>query len=167
MRFHPRPAWIAAALLLTAAPAAWAVAQADTSAARFASLDAERANLRTGPGERYPVAWVFKRERLPLAVLGDHGAWRRVRAWDGTTGWMHAGLLSGRRTVQVVGDYPRQLRADPRADGEVVARLQPNVVGALGECRPRWCKATFAELTGWVRRRHLFGAPPGGGAPAP
>lgn len=126
---------------------------------RFVSLSADTANLRVGPGERYPVEWVYKRPRLPLKIVGEFGVWRRVRDWSGTQGWMHSALLSGRRTVQVVGEERRVLRNAPAADAAPVARLTPKVIGDLDRCSQGWCRASFTELTGWVRARALYGVP--------
>ena len=33
---------------------------------RFASLKSDEVNVRTGPGTRYPVDWVFKRKSMPV-----------------------------------------------------------------------------------------------------
>ena len=38
---------------------------------RFVSLKAERANLRVGPGRRYPIDWVYTRPGLPLLVIAQ------------------------------------------------------------------------------------------------
>ena len=35
---------------------------------RFVSLDADKVNIRTGPGVRYPIAWVFVRRDMPVEV---------------------------------------------------------------------------------------------------
>ncbi|MGT2466406.1 SH3 domain-containing protein [Mesorhizobium atlanticum] len=34
----------------------------------------------------------------PLEIYQEYGNWRRVRDWDGSTGWIYHSLLSGRRT---------------------------------------------------------------------
>jgi len=153
----------AAALILAAATAwpAWAVEDGRSTGRpvpRFVSLSADTANLRAGPGERYPVEWVYKRARLPLKIVGEFGVWRRVRDWSGTQGWMHSALLAGRRTVQVVGDERTVMRENPAAEAAPVARLAPKAIGDLDRCRDGWCRATFAELTGWVRADALYGA---------
>ena len=38
---------------------------------RFVSVKAERANVRAGPGLRYPVAWVFVRKGVPVEVFEE------------------------------------------------------------------------------------------------
>jgi SH3-like domain-containing protein len=66
---------------------------------RFVSLKSDRVNARAGPGQRYPVEWVFVRRGLPVEVVAESDLWRRVRDMEGVEGWVHKGLLSGQRTA--------------------------------------------------------------------
>ena len=68
---------------------------------RFLSLKSDTANMRVGPGNEYPIAWVYKRKGLPLKVIAEYEVWRKVIDHDGTTGWMHTKLLTGRRTALI------------------------------------------------------------------
>src|SRR3546814_9432329 len=52
---------------------------------RFVSLSSGQANLRTGPGDRYPVNWIYQRKDLPLKVVKEYGIWRQVVDPDGDT----------------------------------------------------------------------------------
>ena len=72
-----------AALALLVATAANA---ADDKLPHFASLRVDPVNLRTGPGTRYPVEWVYQKKGLPVEVTATFDVWRRVRDADGTTG---------------------------------------------------------------------------------
>ena len=102
---------------------------------RFVSLGAPRANLRSGPGREYPVRWVYVRRHWPLKVVQEYGVWRKVEDIDGTTGWMHAALLSGRRTGVIRGPGPVPLTARPRADAPVA---RPGCARrSCGACCPR------------------------------
>ena len=42
--------------------------QAAEDLPHFASLRADRVNVRTGPGVRYPIVWVFVRQGLPVEI---------------------------------------------------------------------------------------------------
>ena len=64
---------------------------------RFVSIGADRANLRTGPGVRYPIVWVLQRRGLPVMVSAEFDHWRKIRDADGAEGWVHRSLLSGPR----------------------------------------------------------------------
>lgn len=54
---------------------------AGSSLPRFVSLRADEVNMRAGPGEQYPIEWVYQRSGLPLEVIAEFDHWRRVRDW--------------------------------------------------------------------------------------
>ena len=67
---------ILAMAVMGVAAADMAAAQAPESAQptglplpRFVSLRSEEVNMRTGPGVRYPVDWVYKRKNMPVEVI--------------------------------------------------------------------------------------------------
>ncbi|MBT3700232.1 MAG: hypothetical protein HOG12_01865, partial [Alphaproteobacteria bacterium] len=65
-------------LLLTS----WLTANANAAgnAPRFASLRADKVNLRAGPGVRYPISWIFVRKSLPVEILAEFELWRKIRS---------------------------------------------------------------------------------------
>lgn len=123
---------------------------------RFVSLAADEVNLRTGPGFRYPVAWVFIRESLPVEVIGEFNDWRHVRDHDGAEGWVHRAMLSGRRTVLVTGGV-RALMQEPRPESSTIARVEAGVQGRLNSCHSGWCEIDLGGTQGWMPRDHLWG----------
>lgn len=124
---------------------------------RFVSIQGDKVNLRTGPGVRYPVAWVFVRANLPVLVTLEFENWRKVRDLDGAEGWVHRSLLTGRRHAVVTGQL-RLLHREPRPDSPAILRAEPGVIGRLLACREGWCRMEIDEVTGWLRKAHLFGA---------
>jgi len=129
---------------------------------RFVSLRADKVNLRTGPGLRYPIDWVFQRRGLPVEVMDEFNAWRKIRTWDGTTGWVHGVMLDSTRTARVLGAQPRVLLSDPGPRGNPVAMVQPGAIGTLGTCRAAYCHVDFGRHAGWLRRAQIYG---GGSTP--
>lgn len=123
---------------------------------RFASVRAAEVNVRTGPGVRYPVEWVFVYRNMPVEIVAEFDTWRKVRDWDGTEGWVHRSMLSGRRSVIVTGRQ-RALREIDEAKGGVVARVNGRVLGKLIKCRGDWCRLEIAGRRGWMRRSYLWG----------
>ncbi|MEE2746437.1 MAG: SH3 domain-containing protein [Pseudomonadota bacterium] len=125
---------------------------------RFVSLRAKTVNMRAGPGVRYPVEWVYKRKHMPMEVVSEFGLWRRVRDFQGTTGWMHQSMLSGKRTSTVLGQT-RTLRDRPVSSSSAVARLEPGTIGEIKKCEVSagWCKLGFGEFVGWLRRVEIWG----------
>lgn len=123
---------------------------------RFVSLAAGEANLRTGPGRRYPILWVYVRRRLPVEITAEYGQWRRIRDAEGTRGWVHSSLLSSTRTALIVGET-RTLFADPDPQSRPVLRAEAGVIGALEKCRQGWCRLKVGGKRGWLPAGHVWG----------
>ena len=126
---------------------------------RFASLRANEVNLRTGPGARYPIDWVFKRRGLPVEIIDEFDTWRRIRDWQGTVGWVHQSMLQSQRNVLVTGKR-RLLRRGPEEGTAGAALVEVGVVGKLGSCLPDWCEIIAKGFKGWLRRDEFYGIYP-------
>lgn len=156
---------------LTAAPAAAqeepagnglpdAIIRSGLPIPRFVSLRSGEVNVRTGPGVRYPVDWVFVRQGMPVEVTAEFDTWRRIRDWEGTQGWVHQSMLSGRRAVVVMGEM-RTVRQQPQSSAPAVAQAEPGVMGRLDSCEADWCRVDMQGIEGWLRRDEVWGVYPG------
>lgn len=125
---------------------------------RYVSLRATKVNMRTGPGVQYPVEWVYRRQFLPIEIIAEYGTWRKVRDWQGTQGWVHQNMLSGRRTF-IVTEKVRTIRSDPDTKSLGVAGLEPGVIGRVRFCPTgsTWCKVEVDGFNGWLRRVEIWG----------
>lgn len=123
---------------------------------RFVSVHAPKANVRTGPGVRYPVDWVLVRKGMPVEIVAEFEHWRKIRDWQGTEGWVHQSMLSGARSVVVMTEV-RALRrtADPAAP--VVARLEAGVIARVLACETAWCRLDAAGFKGWIPKSEIWG----------
>jgi SH3-like domain-containing protein len=128
---------------------------------RFEALKTDDTNMRKGPGQRYPIEWVYKRHDLPLEVERQYDVWRYVRDPDGVEGWVHQVTLSDRRTF-MIRDKDATLRSDPNDTASPVAVLKVGVIGRLRECEQgsNWCKVQVDGYKGYLRRDQLWGLLP-------
>jgi SH3-like domain-containing protein len=130
-----------------------------SSLPRYVSLRSDEVNLRTGPGVRYPVDWVLQRKHMPVEILAEYENWRKIRDWQGTEGWVHQSMLSGRRYAIVTGDI-RALHRQAEPNSPAVARLEPGVVAQIMECKDQWCRVDANGFKGWLTRSEFWGAYP-------
>ena len=130
---------------------------------RFASLKADVVNLRIGPGDRYPVEWVYHRKGLPVEIIAQLDQWRRVRDSQGTEGWVHQRLVTMTRNVVVKGTQ-RVLYAEADPTSAPVAKLDAGVIAHLLECRKEWCRIETQSgsdtIRGWLNRDEIWGVYP-------
>lgn len=125
---------------------------------RFVTLGPDEVNLRNGPGIRYPIRLIIRKQGLPVEVIRQFDAWRQVRDRDGDEGWVHKSMLSGRRAVIVTA--PQTLLRKPEADARPVVRLEQGVVATLDACDGDWCELGVNGFEGWARRDSLWGVYP-------
>lgn len=153
-----RPAcWLLLALLLGIGSIPVA-AETGLPLPRFVSLRPAEVNLRTGPGNTYPVDWVYKRRHMPVEVVAEFDNWRKIRDWQGSVGWVHQSLLDGRRYALITSE--QLLLKRPSPDGAPVARLMPGVIARLQSCKPGWCRLEIGGYDGWLPHDAFWGAYP-------
>lgn len=143
------------ALCLLTAPAR---AEDDDKVPYWASIDADIANLRVGPGDSYRIDWVYRRLHLPVKVIRREGPWRLVEDPDGTRGWMRDLLLSRHRAAMVKGDGLVEMHAEGGDSSRMLWRVEPGVVGMLGDCKEGWCAFDSDGHKGFLRQDRLWGA---------
>ena len=166
---------LAAMLLFTAGPALAQSEAAKPAAARaagepkpgesglpvprFVSIKPDKAYMRTGPGDQYPIAWVYVRAGMPVEVLREWEIWRQVRDIDGTVGWMNKNLLTGERHAIVTRNV-RTLYAGADLQAQPVWRIEPGAVVAVVLCEGAWCRVTRDGKGGYILRSQLWGVYP-------
>ena len=126
---------------------------------RFVSLRSDVVNMRTGPGVRYPIVWVYNRRFMPLEVVNEYTTWRKVRDFQGSEGWMHQGMLSNKRYLLVTGQN-RTLRSEPQSTSPPVAQLEQGSIGEIKKCADTsgWCEILIGGFRGWIRKVETWGA---------
>ena len=137
-----------------------ASAQTGLPLPRFVSLRSHQVNLRTGPGFRYPVEWVYLKNDLPVEITAEFETWRRIRDFDGKEGWIYQPMLSGRRTVRVTENTV--LRRAANTNALPLAKIESGAIGRLASCPANigLCKVEFGGFQGWVVKRALWGVYP-------
>jgi SH3-like domain-containing protein len=135
---------------------------------RFVSLRADAVNLRVGPGDQYPIAWVYHRVGLPVEVLREFDVWRLVVDADGTEGWMHGATLIDVRHFVIHGQSPVTLFRSPSDQSNAAAQLMPGVIGLIQRCDAGadWCRVRVDHIGGWLERSAFWGAFPDEAIPA-
>lgn len=124
----------------------------------WASISATKAYLRVGPGDSYKIDWVYRRPHLPVKIIRREGPWRQVEDPDGTRGWMRDLLLSRQRGAIVKGEGLVEMHAEGSSASPMLWRVEPGVVGLLGDCKDGWCAFDTDGHKGFVPEDALWGA---------
>ena len=128
---------------------------------RFVTLKSDDTNIRTGPGTRYPIQWVYHRVGMPVEVIEEYDVWRKIRDIDGTAGWVHKTMLDGKRNVMIKGKSARVVRKEAEAKAKPLLKAEPLVTARLVECQVEWCRIQISGRKGWIEKQYLWGIYPG------
>ena len=122
---------------------------------RFAALRASKVNMRVGPGEEYPKDWVYMRPGLPVKIVAEYDVWRQIEDMEGTRGWVHQSMLSGKRTVCIKSACHLLDSPSPRARPK--ALITEGYIAKLVECKGSYCRVMADTHKGWIETQHLWG----------
>jgi SH3-like domain-containing protein len=126
---------------------------------RFVTLNTDEVNVRTGPGIRYPIKLLLKKDGLPVEIIKEFDVWREIRSMEGDEGWVHKSLLSGRRAV-IIQKHLQTLFKKPDEGSRPIVKLEPGVIAGLDHCEKEWCYLKVASFRGWLKRDNIWGVYP-------
>ena len=150
---------VALLIISSAAAAAAPAAPPGGKVLRYVSQRAEKAYLREGPSYAHRVLWEYRHRGYPFAVIAEFDVWRRVRAPDGTVGWMSHSMLSDQRTVLVTGKERVKLLEEPDG-GKVTALADPGAIARLRACTRDACRVHGEGVDGWIAKNRIWGVGP-------
>jgi len=115
-----------------------------------------KANLRKGPGDWYPIKWIIETPNLPLKVIERGDVYNKVELHDGTQGWLSKILTSEKINLIVIKNTSL---VDKR--GNVKAKVMNDQIIKEHDCnlekRPKLCKVKIQNLKGYIKKNHLWG----------
>ena len=115
-----------------------------------------KANLRKGPGDWYPIKWQINAPGLPLKVLEKGELFDKVELHDGTQGWLSKILTSNKKNLIVIRDANLL-----NSNGEIKAKvLKDNIIKTYNcdlEKKPQLCRVEIQNVKGFMKKSYLWG----------
>jgi len=136
---------------------------------RFATTRSNPINVRVGPGTRYDMAWKYLKPGVPVEIVQEFDTWRKIRDLDGSEGWVHQNLLSGRRAAYVAAESaaePVPLLSGESDTAGIRAYLPAKFRVDIKECNGQWCEVSATDhnqsghtttYTGYLKQAALWG----------
>lgn len=121
---------------------AWAERMAVTS---------KTANIRTGPGTNYEVAWQVGRHH-PIEVIKKQGEWYLFKDFEGDQGWIYSPLVSKVSTVVVRKD-DCNVRSGPTTSSETLFKVDSGVPFKVKQRKDSWLNILHDDGDeGWIHK---------------
>jgi SH3-like domain-containing protein len=130
---------------------------------RYASLKKTEVNVRSGPGNQYPILWIYQRAGYPVQLLTRYDNYYKIRDAEGEEGWVYITMVSAQRTALVGGhdgnaSQPTPLYKKDNPGSGVVARLAPglDVIMRDDVCGDAFCRVEANGYKGYVAKKDLL-----------
>ena len=115
---------------------------------------AKEANLRTGPGWRFPIIFTYKHFPIPVEILQKHQNWRKVRDFEGDVGWLNNFLLKDKQSIIITAPETALLNKE---QGQKIGVLHKDVTAYINKCGETHCAIQRRSWQGWVKKSDIWG----------
>jgi SH3-like domain-containing protein len=124
----------------------------------FASLRADKVNVRAGPGSQYPIKFTFKLRGLPVKIISEYDNWSEIKDFEGEMGWINQNLITKKRTILVTTKNKlTNIYAKPSNKSKTLLKLENKVVADFLKCIGQYCAIKISGEKGWVDKEEIWG----------
>ena len=129
---------------------------------RFASLRSDKINLRAGPGERFPIEWVYECKNLPVEIIDAYEHWYKIKDYENIQGWMHKKMVSKKRYVLTPKGKKMPVYKKADISSPIIAYFDGQAVVQIVKCKKdsSFCLVSYNDWKGYIERTDLFGLYP-------
>lgn len=129
---------------------------------RFASLRSDTVYMRAGPGERFPIEWVYKRKGYPVQIIDSFEHWRKIEDVEKTQGWIHKSMLSGRRTALTAKKDKTAMYSRKSNTSKILFFFEGQSIVQVLYCSAldSLCQVKYNEKKGYILKDKLYGVFP-------
>jgi SH3-like domain-containing protein len=126
---------------------------------RFVSLRSDTVYMRAGPGERFPIEWIYKKKNFPVQIIDSFEHWRKVEDVDGTQGWIHKKMLSGKRTALTAKNRKTIMYSKKSLSAKPLFFFEGQSIVQVLKCSASdiFCQVKYDEKKGFILKENLFG----------
>jgi SH3-like domain-containing protein len=123
---------------------------------KFLSLKNNKVNLRQGPSFRYPIKLTYNKKYLPVFILDQSDAWRKIGDLENNTGWIHISQLTKKKAAINIKNNTI-LYKKPTIFSKPIAKIEIGRLLLIKKCKIKWCKVRSENYKGWVFKDSLWG----------
>jgi len=123
---------------------------------KYLSIKTNQANMRMGPTSEHPILWIYEKKNMPVEVIDEFEVWRKVKDYQGDTGWMHLSQLSRKRTL-LTQKSGIVIFSNSTIYSKPLIKIGNLETVVIKKCIPSWCLIEINKYKGWIQTDHVWG----------
>ena len=122
----------------------------------FLTLRYNKVNVRSGPSEKYPIKFIYKKKYFPIKVIDSHYNYRKIIDLYNNSGWIHVSQLTRKKSAINISDLSIIFKK-PSIYSKPIAKLESGKMIIIKKCKKDWCKTSVENYKGWIQKDLLWG----------
>jgi SH3-like domain-containing protein len=124
--------------------------------AKRKSVTVPTANVRSGPGTKYPNLWQVELYH-PVDLMEQSGDWCRFKDFEGEDAWILCSLLTDKVKCGIAKIDQCNVRKEPNTKADVVFTVEKGVPFKILKTDGQWHYAEFPDGDkGWVHKSLMW-----------
>lgn len=130
----------------------------------FLSTKFVQSNIRSGPGEDFPVVWQYKQKYMPFKVVASYKNWYQIQDINNHVGWIFKPTTSNIESALTRGKTI--VRNQPNETSRIIATLDRKIVVVVKKINNDYVKIYLhisnlghasTNIIGWTKISNLWG----------
>lgn len=125
----------------------------------FLSTKFNTSNIRSGPGEEFPVIWVYKEKNIPFKVVAAYKNWYQIQNYNGKIGWIFKNTTG--KTKSAITNAKTIVYKSPDVGAKRVATIDKGIIVIAlkikGDYVQIYLNIDKVKIRGWTLKSNLWG----------
>ena len=122
----------------------------------FLTLRYNKVNVRSGPSEKYPIKFIYKKKYFPIKIIDSHYNYRKIIDLYNNSGWIHISQLTKKKSAINISDLSIIFKK-PNIYSKPIVKLESGKMVIIRKCKSEWCKISIENYKGWIQKDLLWG----------
>ena len=122
----------------------------------FLTLKYNEVKVRQGPSSEYPVKFIYNKKYLPVKVIDSKDNFRKIIDLKNNSGWIHISQLTKKKSAINIFNLALVFKK-PNIYSKPIAKLESGKMVTIKRCKDKWCKISTQNISGWVKKKFLWG----------
>ena len=122
----------------------------------FLTLRYDKVNVRSGPSDKYPIKYIYKKKYFPIKIIDSYYNYRKIIDLYNNSGWIHVSQLTKKKSAINIADLSILFKK-PSIYSKPIVKLESGKMLVIKRCKRKWCKVHVEEYKGWIQKDLIWG----------
>ena len=115
----------------------------------------DEVNLRNGPGLNKLLLFKILKKGYPVKILEEFESWYKIIDYQKREGWISKSQLI--KDLYGIVIKKGRVYKFPNTESKQLAIVKEDYILKILKCKKEWCKIKDIKVSGWIKKKSLWG----------